>query len=396
MVLLVPGGGLTDMDEYVPAAATMTGEPSASMRQIAEYLSARGFMVLRYDKRGVTRNATMKDYTLFSKATVKTFKSDAEKALDALKANPLTGESVTLIGHSESSIIVTRIAEEDPSIDNVVMLGASARDYLDIKRTQIVELRLVFAESVLDQDGDGLVTLDEAVKGMEPYENAIIPRASMLMGSGNESRWIPAWDPDGDGVMNLTSEFIPVLERLHAMLSNPSYPGYNQTHAHVEWGATMDMIGDLKSSVLVLQGENDYQTPLVEALLLEQALLEAGHTDHSLRVYPGLSHFFYPTDGWQAGIGPIETYVLEDLYVWLVAPKRHVNGFMSELDEISMEMTSLETRFEADVSDLNEAIDEIETALEEKNDEGGNDYMIPVFTVILVLIIVTVRKKKLL
>ena len=87
----------------------------------------------------------------------------------------------------------------------------------------------------------------------------------------------------------------------------------------------MDMIGDLESSILVLQGECDYQTPMVEALLLEQALLEAGNVDHTLIIYPGLSHFFYPTDGWQAAMGPIEAYVLEDLYQWLVSPERKVD-----------------------------------------------------------------------
>jgi hypothetical protein len=43
IVLLIPGGGLTDMDEYIPALATSTGKPATPMKQIAEHLSERGF-----------------------------------------------------------------------------------------------------------------------------------------------------------------------------------------------------------------------------------------------------------------------------------------------------------------------------------------------------------------
>jgi pimeloyl-ACP methyl ester carboxylesterase len=396
VVLLIPGGGLTDMDEYIPAAVTTNSEPAAPMKQIAEYLSERGFLVLRYNKRGITRNATMENYSIYSKATVETFKSDAERALEEIKANPMAGESTTLIGHSESSIIVTRMAADNPGIDNIVILGAAARDYLSIKRTQIVELRVEFAKKVLDKDNDGLVTLEEAVNGMESYYNAIIPRASLLIGSGKDSTWNPIWDPDGDSEMNLTSEFVPVLEGLHGLLSNPDYLGYNQTQAHISWGATKDMIGDLQSSILILQGDGDYQTPLVEALLLEQALIEAEHKDHTLYVYPGLSHFFYPTDGWQASMGPIETYVIEDLYQWLVSSERQMDDIEVEIDSLGDEITILETRLEVDIDSLNESISEFEIELEEQKDEGGNDYLIPVFTVIIVMIVFATRKRKIL
>jgi pimeloyl-ACP methyl ester carboxylesterase len=395
-VLLVPGGGLTDMDEYIPGAATINGESAAPMKQLSEYLSSRGFLVLRYNKRGVTRNATMENYELYSKATVKTFKADAEKALDELLANPMASESVTLIGHSESSIIVTRMAEDNPIIDNVVMLGASARDYLDIKYTKIVELRVEFAEEVLDLNNDGLVTLQEAVNGMEPYQNAIIPRSSMLMGSGNESSWIPTWDPNGDGVMNLTSEFLPVLEGINAILTNPNYPGYNQTVAHFSLGATMDMIGNINASILILQGEGDYLSPTVEAFLLEQALCDSEHPDHTLLVYPGLSHFFCQTDGWQAAMGPFETYVLEDLYHWLVSPDREVDTYVSEVSALGDSIIELETLVNTNLNYLTESVSTIETTLIEHVNEGGNDYLIPIFTIILVLFIVTLSKKRIL
>jgi pimeloyl-ACP methyl ester carboxylesterase len=398
IVLLVPGGGLTDMDEYIPAGATVTGEPAAPMKQIAEFLSERGFMVLRYNKRGVTRNATMANYTIYSKATVNTFKADAEKVLSILKNNPMADNNdITVIGHSESSIIVTRIAMDDPSISKVVMMGAAARDYLTIKYTQMVELRVDFVETVLDLDNDGLVSLEEAIDGMAPYENAILPKSSVLMESENETVWIPTWDPNGDGYMSIAEEFIPVLERVHSMLSNPNYPGYNQTQAHISLGATLDMIGDLQSSILIVQGEGDWQTPLVEALLLEQVLLDTGHRDHTLYTYQGLSHFFYPTDDWQSAMGSIEPYVLHDMYRWMVSSERSIDQIRSDIKNNSEEICDLEIELMADIEavdqSLKNSLTEIEIELEQQNNENGVQYVIPVFTIILVLLIVTMSAR---
>ena len=396
IVLLVPGGGLTDMDEYIPASATETGEPAAPMKQIAEYLSERGFMVLRYNKRGTTRNATMVDYAVYSKATVDTFKADAETALQVLKNHPNADQSdITVIGHSESSIIVTRMAEDDPSITKIIMLGSAARDYLDIKYTQLVELRIEFVETVLDMDHDGLVSVTEAIEGMEPYDRGILPKSSLLMGAGNETQWIPAWDPNSDGYMNITGEFQPVLERLHSMLSHPNYAGYNQTQAHVSWGATMDMISELNSSILILQGEGDWQTPPIEALLLEQSLNDADHRDHSLYMYSGLGHFFYPTDGWQSAMGPIEPYVLRDLYEWLVSPMRTMDKVVEDNQSNAEAIQSLESKVDSDIETVNQTLTDSITKLEyELNKQGGTDYVIPVLIVILVLIITTTRKRR--
>jgi hypothetical protein len=36
-----------------------------------------------------------------------------------------------------------------------------------------------------------------------------------------------------------------------------------------------------------------------------------------LITYPNQEHVFYPSSEWKTGIGPIEQYVLTDLYAWL-------------------------------------------------------------------------------
>ena len=67
----------------------------------------------------------------------------------------------------------------------------------------------------------------------------------------------------------------------------------------------------------MLNGENDSQTPVQQAFLLQQRLTDVNHPDHSLITYPNLGHVFYPSSQWQTSDGPIPQYVLADLYAWL-------------------------------------------------------------------------------
>lgn len=81
------------------------------------------------------------------------------------------------------------------------------------------------------------------------------------------------------------------------------------------------MIGNITSgiSILMLQRENDSQTPVQQAFLLQQRLTEVNHPDHTVITYPNLGHQFFPSSQWITGVGPIPQYVLADTYAWLEA-----------------------------------------------------------------------------
>jgi len=72
-----------------------------------------------------------------------------------------------------------------------------------------------------------------------------------------------------------------------------------------------------KTSILILQGENDTQTTLQQSFLLQQKLTSMNHPDHVLITYPNLEQAFYPSSQWQTGAGPIQQNVLADIYLWL-------------------------------------------------------------------------------
>ena len=75
---LIHGSGAADLDGYVPPELSGTEAGARIFLQIAEYLSERGFVVLRYDKRGVGENATILNPNVFGNATVQKLQGDAE------------------------------------------------------------------------------------------------------------------------------------------------------------------------------------------------------------------------------------------------------------------------------------------------------------------------------
>ena len=86
-VLLLPGSGAVDMNETaghirIDNKTDSKIYPAAQpLFQITEYLYERGFVVLRYDKRGIGPNYTISDSNAWGNLTFNNLKQDAEKAL---------------------------------------------------------------------------------------------------------------------------------------------------------------------------------------------------------------------------------------------------------------------------------------------------------------------------
>jgi pimeloyl-ACP methyl ester carboxylesterase len=146
-VLLIPGTGLVDMNETLGHIRidNQTGQkiypPTQPFWQISEYLSERGFAVLRYDKRGVGTNFTTLDSNLWGNATINDLIHDADRALDVLIQQPEVDDNkITLIGHSEGTTIAPRVAIDNPGkVDNIVLIMEQPNNYVR-NTTQITTL----------------------------------------------------------------------------------------------------------------------------------------------------------------------------------------------------------------------------------------------------------------
>jgi alpha-beta hydrolase superfamily lysophospholipase len=168
-ILAVGEGTFPGVMIFPGAGAYSVLPPTSQYSHMAEYLSERGFVVLRYDKRGVgptaLPNFTISDSNAWGNLTFNNLKQDAEKALSVLLKQPEVNatKKATLIGHSEGSNIPPRVAVDNPDkVKNIVLMSPVAEKWRDIIYSQEVAYRLRYAESVLDKAHTGQLSVEEA------------------------------------------------------------------------------------------------------------------------------------------------------------------------------------------------------------------------------------------
>jgi predicted esterase len=160
-VLLVHGSGATDMNQTLR-------KNTKPFWQIAQYLSERGFAVVRYDKRAGGANHIVLNSSVWGNATFNDLKHDAEKALAVLIQQPeIDSNKITIIGHSEGTMITPRVAIDNATkVKNIVLMGTVSQNLRDILYLQMVNTPILYAEKVLDGNHDGLLSLSEASKNL--------------------------------------------------------------------------------------------------------------------------------------------------------------------------------------------------------------------------------------
>ena len=331
-VLLIHGSGVADKDYYVNSNI-------APFKKISQYLSERGFAVLRYDKRGVGPNFTVSDANVWGNLTFNDLKSDAQKALGVLIKQPeVDPTKITIIGHSEGTTIVPRIAIENATkVKNIVLMGAAADNTRDLVYFRDVTIPLLYAQRVLDHNHNGLISISEATK--DPVFNFLTRNFTLLLNTNSATNGTKQQQQQSNpqqnntinknGYMDINNQLKPKLIA-QAQAQSTIIPGEKCTNtggcpiwqnSHYALKPNVDIIGSVPSSIsiLILQGDNDIATPLQQAFMLQQALIDARHPDHTLITYPNLGHGFGRQSEWFPVQEDVQPYVLADLYSWLAA-----------------------------------------------------------------------------
>ena len=143
--------------------------------------------------------------------------------------------------------------------------------------------------------------------------------------------------------ISIDKQLKPILVKNYENLTAFSPGGYNNVAlCPVLWKSLSNMIPNLSiignvsksTGILILSGENDSQTPVQEAFLLQQRLTDVNHPDHTLITYPNLGHSFSPSPQWSTTFGPIQPYVLADLYAWLEAHSGLSHPFITPISTL--------------------------------------------------------------
>lgn len=365
-VLLVHGSGNTDMDEYLPPEVSGTEEGSRPFLQIAEYLSERGFAVLRYNKRGIGINGTVLDLEVVTNTIFEELQHDAERALGVLMQQPeVDADDITIIGHSEGTWIAIRIAIEEPGVKNIVLMSAAAHNLKDLLYYQLVEKNTHMFQEI-DSDHDGSISIQEA------YVLPPVLADALLENSTGDWLWLPEIDQDEDGYVSISEELVPQWEQTFEYITTAEFPGSKWFRSHFGLRSNLDLMGNVSSSILILQGEGDTQTPVEGAFLLEQRLTEVGHPDHTLITYPGLGHSFYPVEGLVQWLGPIQEQVLSDLASWLRDSARSSRDLEAKLQTAESVIEALLGQLGDLNSELARKTSELEGLIEELQSESSS------------------------
>jgi dienelactone hydrolase len=128
-VLLIHGSGALDKNETLGFVHKNGPKPPTPFWQIAQYLSERGFAVLRYDKRGVSANFTL-ETNVWGNTTANDLIQDSKKALNVLIQQPeVDPKRICIIGHSEGTLYAPRVAiDNSTKVKNIILMGIVAQN----------------------------------------------------------------------------------------------------------------------------------------------------------------------------------------------------------------------------------------------------------------------------
>jgi uncharacterized protein len=255
---------------------------------------------------------------------------------NSTKVNGNTISRISIIGHSQGTIIAPRVAiDNSTKVKNIVLMGIVASSIRDLIYLQRVSLPLEYVEKVLDKNHTGLISIQQISKN--PMLRLLLIPSSIALTflRTNDTNVIKdslekifANKTNVAGYISIEHQIKPLLIKRYENLSSFSSSKCNMVeYCSVYYRAlfsllpNLSIIGNISKStgILLLNGENDSLTPVEQAFLLQQKLTEVNHPDHILITYPNLGHLFYSSSRWMTTYGPIQQYVIADIYSWLEA-----------------------------------------------------------------------------
>ena len=266
-VVLVHGPGPNDRNEGLMA--------TRMFEDIAEGLSSRGYVVIRYDKRTKVYGERMSALAFtIQQETVE----DALRAIALARKQPeVDPRHVYVLGHSLGGYIAPRIAVQDGKLAGIILLAGNTR--------RIEDMSLAQTEFMLQAKG-----------GPTPQERERFEHMK------EEAAQVKALQPKKDNpevLLGLPVEYFLDLK-------------------------TYEPVAEAKRAgipMLILQGERDFQVTMDDFKTWRAGL---SGTRYEFRTYPGLNHLFIAGEGAPSPAeyrkpGNVAAEAIGDMAGWLAA-----------------------------------------------------------------------------
>ncbi|MFF5075680.1 alpha/beta fold hydrolase [Actinoplanes sp. NPDC000266] len=322
LVVMLHGSGHNDMNQTLPDGKGSTFVP------LAQGASREGFATLRFNKRGVTGVGPVESTDpaqLNPKNPYAQIQRDAAAAIRFGAASPrIDASKIFLLGHSEGTNVAANLAATPkaygiPKPAGVIAMGVVGQDIKELLTLQLFGRLLLQMHDEFDVDADGELTATEATDGLigQPAELAGQIRPVLL--DGRKVR--ASTDTDGDGRIAIDAEAGAVLRKATGIDNYPDVPGLEGLRDYVtdiaRFPTVTEALPKFTGPTLLLNGENDLQTPARVALTADAAVAAAGNKDHKIVIYPGMAHTMNITPKFVPQFGEPDRQVVTDIREWL-------------------------------------------------------------------------------
>ncbi len=303
-MLLIAGSGLQDADLsiYEPTLRITYGLQK-HFQILSRHFSANGWAVLRYNKRGASFDHIADRPEILKASSLDDLVEDARSGLRELLRHPkVAAKPLVIYGHSEGTMVATRLAVEQKQLDLLVLTGSVAGPYSDLLEYQLVDRNITFFRQGADLDGDGALTRDElsALDNQDGMGSLYVRNSAELLfefvqspaGKISIRGFNPATDANADGQLQIRAEIEPALrsaaKRFLALGRTGILGEYLQSLLKAK--PNRSLIHRVNSRVLFVHGELDVQTPLEEALILMARMESSRRSDYDALFLPDLGH----------------------------------------------------------------------------------------------------------
>lgn len=269
--VLITGSGQQNRDEEL-----FGHRPFAVL---ADYLTRKGYAVLRVDDRGVGQTTGG-----VATATSKDFAGDVMAAMDYLKTLPhVNRNKIGLLGHSEGGMIAQLVAAERGDVAFIVSLAGPGQKTIDLMAEQ--------NRALLQKNGLSAGTVNHYVPLYKSLvlalANAPTDSAARMIAAPLLDQWLtttPKAVADSLGITNANKE--DYLRNLARAVRSPWFRyfiNYDPAPA----------LQKVRAKVLALNGDQDIQVASAPNLAgLKASLQKGGNKNVEVKELKGLNHLF--------------------------------------------------------------------------------------------------------
>jgi pimeloyl-ACP methyl ester carboxylesterase len=307
LVILITGSGKQDRDESL-----FDHKPFAVM---ADYLTKKGFAVLRVDDRGVGQSSGD-----FSNSTTADFALDVEEHVQYAKSLPMVDvKKIGLLGHSEGGLIAPMVAARDKSIAFIVLMAGPG--------VPIIELMSKQNEMVLLSAGISKDAVDAYLPLYEGLMKTVIALNDTNAAINASKKMVQDWFNQTDKAFVKATTNISNETDINNFATSMAQALSTQWWKYFAAYDPQPTLRKLNCPVLAINGTSDIQVPAsINLKGIETALKKGGNKKFVTKEFTGLNHLFqYCSKCTVAEYGQLETTieprVLDFIGNWLQSLK---------------------------------------------------------------------------